>query len=97
MSGFLRAPGVLIEPLGEGWAVYSALSGETHLVNGESVEVLDHLDTVSPRSAAEVCALLAAEYNADAAELQATLEASWEPLVAAGLVRRADSSPAPAA
>ncbi len=97
MSGFLRAPGVLIEPLGEGWAVYSTLSGETHLVNGESVEVLDHLDTVNPRSAAEVCELLAAEYSADAAELQATLEASWEPLVAAGLVRRADSSHAPAA
>lgn len=97
MPGFLRAPGVLIEPLGEGWAVYSALSGETHLVNGESVEVLNHLDTVSPRSAAQVCELLAAEYGADAADLQATLQASWQPLVEAGLVRRADSSDAAAA
>lgn len=97
MTGFLRAPGVLIEPLGEGWAVYSALSGETHLVNGESVEVLDHLDTVQPRSAAQVCELLAADYEANAAELQATLAASWDPLVEAGLVRLAHSDDAKAA
>lgn len=97
MTGYLRAPGVLIEPLGEGWAVYSALSGETHLVNGESVEVLNHLDTVSPRSASEVCELLADDYGVGAAELEATLAASWEPLVEAGLVRRADCSHAPTA
>jgi PqqD family protein of HPr-rel-A system len=83
----LRAPGVLIEPLGEGWAVFSALSGETHLVNGESVEVLEHLDSVQPRSAAQVCALLAQAYEADPVQLQDALAASWDPLVEAGLVR----------
>lgn len=91
MLGYLRAPGVLIEPLGEGWAVFSSLSGETHLVNAESVEVLNHLDTVSPRTPAQVCELLAADYDADAAGLMATLAASWEPLVEAGLVRHAVS------
>ena len=97
MLGYLRAPGVLIEPLGDGWAVYSSLSGETHLVNGESVEVLNRLDETEPRSAAQVCELLAAEYEADACELQATLAASWQPLVEAGLVRHALRPPAQAA
>lgn len=94
MPGYLRAPGVLIEALGEGWAVYSSLSGETHLVNGESVEVLNCLDETEPRSPAQVCELLAAEYEADASELQATLAASWQPLVEAGLVRRPSRLPA---
>lgn len=88
MLGYLRAPGVLIEPLGEGWVVYSSLSGETHLVNGESVEVLNHLDTGDARSPAQVCELLAAEYEADATDLNLTLAASWEPLVEAGLIKR---------
>lgn len=91
MLGYLRAPGVLIEPLGEGWAAYSSLSGETHLVNAESVEVLEHLDTQEVRSPEQVCKRLAAEYEVDPDELRATLSASWEPLVIAGLVRRARS------
>jgi PqqD family protein of HPr-rel-A system len=95
--GYLRAPGVLIEPLGEGWAAYSSLSGETHLVNAESVEVLNQLDTSDVRSPEQVCERLATEYEVDAAELLATLSASWEPLVTAGLVRRASSVPASAA
>lgn len=97
MTGYLRAPGVLIEPLGEGWAVYSGLSGETHLINAESLEVLNHLHVTSPRSATEVCELLAADYGADAVELQATLAPSWEPLVEAGLVRHAQNGDAAAA
>ena len=86
MSVFLRAPGVLTEPLGDGWVVYSALSGETHLVNGESVEVLNALDERRPRSAAEVCQSLAALFEVDVAELEATLSGSWAALVEAGLI-----------
>ncbi len=86
MTLCLRAPGVLTEPLGDGWVVYSALSGETHLVNDESVEVLNALDERLPRSTAEVCRNLAALFEVDVAELEATLSGSWAALVEAGLI-----------
>lgn len=89
MTGYLRAPGVLMAPLGEGWVVFSALSGETHLVNAESVEVLDALSIDAPRTAQQICDMIAVNYELPAQDLMATLRDSWEPLVAAGLVREA--------
>jgi PqqD family protein of HPr-rel-A system len=86
VTACLRAPGVLTEPLGNGWVVFSALSGETHLVNDESVEVLNALDERSPRSTDEVCRHLAATYEVDVAEIEATLLGSWAGLVEAGLI-----------
>ena len=75
--------------LGEGWVAYSALSGESHLLNTESVAVLDALDAVTPRTVSEVCADLAQEQGLVAAELEAILATSWNSLVEAGLVREA--------
>lgn len=98
MIGCLRAPGVLTEPLGDGWVVFSALSGETHLVNDESVEVLNALDERLPRTTAEVAQHLAALFEVDAAEMGATLSGSWTALVEAGLIlqtRGAQPSPLP--
>lgn len=86
MTACLRAPGVLTEPLGNGWVVFSALSGETHLVNDESVEVLNALDEHSPRSTDEVCRHLAATFEVDVAEIEATLMDSWAVLIQAGLI-----------
>lgn len=86
MTGCLRAPGVLTEPLGDGWVVYSALSGETHLVNDESVEVLNALDEHLPRTTTEVAGHLAALFEVDAAELESTLAGSWTALVEGGLI-----------
>lgn len=86
MTCCLRAPGVLTEPLGDSWVVYSACSGETHLVNHESVEVLNALDEHLPRTTAEVTRHLAALFEVDAAELEATLSGSWTALVEAGLI-----------
>lgn len=86
MTTCLRAPGVLTERLGEGWVVFSALSGETHLVNDESVEVLNALDEQFPRSTDEVCRHLAATYEVDFAEIESTLLGSWAVLVEAGLI-----------
>jgi PqqD family protein of HPr-rel-A system len=82
----LRAPGVLTERLGEGWVVFSALSGETHLVNDESVEVLNALDENTPRSTHEVCRQLAATFEVDVAQIEATLLGSWAVLIEAGLI-----------
>lgn len=91
MISCLRAPGVLTEPLGEGWVVYSALSGETHLVNDESVEVLNALDEQTPRTTEEVCQQLAAQFEVDATELAATLSGSWAAMVEAGLILQSGS------
>jgi PqqD family protein of HPr-rel-A system len=87
MAVYVRAPGVLKAPLGEGWVVFSSLSGETHLVNGESVAVLETLSPEFPLSAAQVCETLAHEYELQASELEATLAGSWGGLVEAGLIR----------
>lgn len=86
MTARLRAPGVLTEPLGEGWVVYSAMSGETHLVNEESVEVLNALDEKQPRTTQEVCQRLGAQFGVDIAEMETTLAGSWAALAEAGLI-----------
>ena len=92
MQHWLLAHGTRIAQLGEGWAAFSALSGESHLLNTESVAVLDMLDAVTPRTLAEVCAGLALDPGPAASELEAILASSWNSLVEAGLVREAADS-----
>lgn len=92
MTWYARAPGVLTAPLGEGWVVFSSLSGETHLVNGESVAVIEALECDVAHSTAQVCETLAHEYEVPAAELAVTLAGAWGPLVEAGLIRKAHGS-----
>ena len=87
MSVYVRAPGVLKAPLGEGWVVFSSLSGETHQVNGESLAVLEALSPEAPQSSSQVCETLAHEYGLQVSELEATLAGSWGYLVEAGLIR----------
>ena len=86
---YLRAPGVLTAALGEGWVAYSSLSGESHLVNGESVALLEALEQDVARSPEQVCETLAHEYEVPAAELLVTLQGAWVPMVEAGLIRQA--------
>lgn len=85
----MLAPGTCVAQLGDSWVAYSALSGESHLLNTESVAVLDALDVVTPRTLAEVCVDLAQEQAQEATELEAILASSWNSLVEAGLVREA--------
>jgi PqqD family protein of HPr-rel-A system len=92
VPGYLRAPGVRVAPLGDGWAVFSELSGETHLVNSESVEVLNLLDEVEPRTSIEVGERLAALYDQPTEDILETLVGCWTPLVLAGLVRETSAS-----
>ena len=86
MRAFVRAPGVLFEPLGGVWGAYSALSGETHLLNHESVAIVEALDLVQPVSVAAVCELLALDCGLAAAEVEQTIGAAWEQLIEAGLI-----------
>ncbi|MCY7315563.1 MAG: HPr-rel-A system PqqD family peptide chaperone [Rubrivivax sp.] len=84
---FVRAPGVRLAPLGEGWVAFSALSGETHVLNDEGVAILELLDAATPLSALDIAAQLADEVDVPAAELAITLAGAWGPLIDAGLVR----------
>jgi hypothetical protein len=84
----LRAAGVRVRPLGDGWVAHSAISRETHLLNEEAVAVLEALDESVPRSRQQVADALSADYGVGAAELLATLEPMWDGLVASGLVCR---------
>lgn len=87
MTGFVLAPGVLTAPVGMSWAAYSALSGETHLLNDESLAVLEALHHDRPTTLVELCSRLAAEHGVDATALATTLQDCWRPLLEAGLVR----------
>ncbi len=86
-AAYRRAPGVRVAPLGdEGFAVYSALSGETHIVNAESVAVLEALDEHEAQPAAQVVRRLAQEHGIEPDELAAALAQAWPALLRAGLV-----------
>jgi PqqD family protein of HPr-rel-A system len=87
---FVRAPGVLIEPVGSvDWAVFSALSGESHLLNETSAVVLELLEEQQPLSADRIVAVLAEDTGLPREEVAATIASSWETLLQAGLIRRA--------
>ncbi len=89
---YLRAPGVRVRPLGEGWVAYSGLSRESHLLNNESVAVLDELDEFQPRSALQVAERLSGPAGVAADELLVIIEDAWASLAEAGLVRELPGS-----
>jgi PqqD family protein of HPr-rel-A system len=87
MAAWLRVPGVVVAGLDDGFVAFSPLSGETHLLNPESVAVLDALDSASALTTVQVCEQLSQQFNTPAQELSDILAASWDTLVSAGLVR----------
>jgi PqqD family protein of HPr-rel-A system len=86
MKCYVRADGILVEPLGHLWAAFSPLSGETSLINDESAAVLEVL-SAGPATADSVCSFLAADSGIPAEDLSALVEAGWLRLIEAGLVR----------
>ena len=78
-------------PVGDGWVAFSSLSGETHVLNDESVAIVELLDGVEPRSPSELCRALADECGVPVPELESTLAAAWGALIEAGLVREQPS------
>lgn len=83
---FRRAPGVRLEPLGGGWAAYSGLSGETHLLNDESVAVIEALSEHSATHKDEVVRSVAQVWSTDPESITEHLQQAWSALVAAGLI-----------
>lgn len=75
-----------LEELGDRWAAFSAVSGETHQLNDEAAAVLECL-AAGPMTDADLCAALAADTGLDAAAIDTVLRDTWPTLEAAGLIR----------
>ena len=85
-SGFAAVGGLLVVPMGQLWAAYSPLSGETTLLNDGSAAILEIL-AKGPLTQRAVCAALADDTGQHVDDLLPVVEASWLRLVDAGLVR----------
>lgn len=84
---FALVASIRIEPIGEHWAAYSPLSGETLLLNDEGAAVLECLSH-GPARTEDVAAALAADSGISPREIAERLAACWHQLVQAGLVRQ---------
>ncbi|MGE5115557.1 MAG: hypothetical protein ACM3N6_03590 [Betaproteobacteria bacterium] len=86
MTKYVRADGLLIEPVGHLWAAFSPASFETLLLNDESAAILEVLEP-GARSTEEVCSQLSVDSGIEASTLQVLVQGAWPRLVEAGLVR----------
>lgn len=86
MRCYARTGGVLIEPMGHLWAAFSPATGETTLLNDETVSILEVLG-LGAATTEDVCVSLSADTGLDVDVLTQTVEASWLRLIEAGLVR----------
>ena len=85
--GYVLVPGVLVEPLGEHWAVFSPVSGETHLVNDTSVAIVDMMSCETPMSVAHIYVALAKQADIVPGDFEITVGDALGVFVVAGLVR----------
>ena len=84
---YALVPGVLIEPLGDHWAVFSPASGESHLVNDTSAALLEILRSNPVMRSAQACAALAADVGLLVADVEPLVNEALRTFVTAGLVR----------
>jgi PqqD family protein of HPr-rel-A system len=86
---FSLVPGVVWRELDDSLhAVYSPLSGDTHLLNPTAVWVLEQLAAPGWHDADDVVRQVALESEVPEAEMRAALGDVWSTLVTGGLVRR---------
>ena len=89
-AAYRRAPGVRVAALDDdSFAAFSALSGETHIVNAESVALLDCLDEHTAADEHTLAERLAVQHDLVAEAVQHALRLAWPSLLRAGLVCRA--------
>ena len=86
MRLFACTPGNIVKPLGEVWAAFSTLSGETLLLNDEGAAILEVLGSQT-MGEADICAALAADSGSTATDVAAVLGETWVRLIEAGLIR----------
>lgn len=83
---YVRSEGVLIEEMGHLWVAFSPATGETALLNDESVSILEVLEA-GAGTTLSICSELAEDSGLSSASLAETIEACWPRLIEAGLVR----------
>ncbi len=89
---YARVESAQVEAIGPVWAAFSALTGDTMMLNDESAAILEVL-AAGPASTAQVCATLAQDMDdtalsdEQASVLFDTVSRCWGQLVEAGLVR----------
>ena len=86
-------PGTRLEPLGDMWAAYSPMSGETQLLNDESAAILEWLMGCGVGSGLQAADSLSVDTGLSAAELVPRIRLAWGPLAAAGLIEVSSSLP----
>lgn len=79
------AEGVRTESLSETWASFSALSGETMLVNTEAAAILEWLSG-GPATELQVARALANDAQTDLARVEVAIRHIWDQLLSAGLI-----------
>ena len=79
-------PGVRVEAIGDVWAAFSPVSGETILLNDTSAAILEVL-AEGAQDLAFVAEVLARQVALPRAEVSALLREHWPKLLQAGLVR----------
>jgi PqqD family protein of HPr-rel-A system len=85
---FARAPGLRVEPIGQGWVAFSPRSGDTLLLNDEAAALLEVL-AEQPTTLDSLCATVAQDAALPAHEIRSRVDESWQQFVQAGLVLQA--------
>jgi PqqD family protein of HPr-rel-A system len=89
VSRYILGEGSRVEGLGGGWVAYSALSGETLVLNTEAAAVLEILSE-GPQDELGVGRALAAQAGMPVERVCEHLQDGWSGLLSAGLIRRLD-------
>lgn len=82
--------------MGQLWAAFSPLSGETTVLNDEGAAVLEILRS-GWMTQAQLCSLLADDTGQAVSEITPVVQACWPRLLESGLVQRIDTLPEAAA
>jgi len=72
---------------GDEWVAFSALSGETHLINETSAAIVDLLDEEVPASIDSIVDRIVGETGLPHDEVRLLLADAWELLLHGGLIR----------
>jgi len=82
-----RRDGIAVEPVGDFWAAFSPVSGESILLNDESAAILEVL-AEGPATTQQVAAQLALDTGDVAADLHDLVAGCWLTLIDSGLVQQ---------
>lgn len=93
MSGPMRPPpGLLLSGVGDHWAAYSPLSGESVVLNNEGAAILEVV-AKAPNDIVGVSAILSHDVDLAVEHLTALIHPLWQQLIEAGLLEEVSDRP----